>query len=144
MLLRSICFSSGLLSFLAALFLASRHASAIIWGRGKGCSLVYLCKYVLSISAVRCFSLKLRPLCPLFPAAVIIPCSVSMSLRLMSYSSAPSNPVSANIVKVVAVFMVAAAIIASTFCFVGMIGIFASQWYVGLFHWMSLVLQKYS
>jgi len=120
-------FSSGLPSFFDAFSLASRHASPTALEFGNGCASKYFCRYVLSISAVLVLSLKLLPLCPLFPLAVIMPCSLSMSLRFMLWSSAPSKAVSAKIVNIVAVFGVAEEIIISTFCFSGMIGIFVSQ-----------------
>jgi len=56
----------------------------------------------------------------------IIPCSVSMSSRLVLSSSFPSAPVSAKIVKIVAYFWDALFTISSTFSVVGIIGVFSS------------------
>ena len=67
------------------------------------------------------------------PLALMFPLSVSMSFRVTVASSCPSKPVSFRIVKIVAYLREAADIILSTFCVVGIRGIFLSHLYLGLF-----------
>ena len=54
---------------------------------------------------------------------LIMPCSVSILLRCTRWSSSPSAPVSARIVKMVAYLRVDALIILLTFSVVGMSGV---------------------
>jgi len=72
-------------------------------------------------------SLILRELCPLQPCALMMSCSVSIWLRVISASSQHSKPVSFRIVNMVAYFGVEAEIILSTLAVVGMSGIFRSH-----------------
>ena len=87
---------------------------------------MYLLKYVLSKSAVACFSLNERELCPLHPSALMIPLSASICVLGIVANSIPSNPVSFKIVKIVAYFRDDAEIILSMFAVVGIRGIFLS------------------
>ena len=88
---------------------------------------MYLSRYALSISAVFGLSLIERELCPLHPCTLIIPCSGSMSCLRVVTSSWASIPVSARIVKIVACFVLVAAMILLMFSVVGMSGIFLSH-----------------
>ena len=85
------------------------------------------------MSAVFSLSLMALELCPLQPRALKIPLSMSISFRVTVASSCPSKPVSFRIVKIVAYLREAADIILSTFCVVGIRGIFLSHLYLGLF-----------
>jgi hypothetical protein len=79
--------------------------------------------YSLSISLVACFSLYVAEPCPFVPVMVICPSCVSILLRCVLYSSSPSAPVSAMIVKIVAYLLVDALIIFVTFSVEGIIGV---------------------
>jgi len=119
--------SCGWLRVCASRFRALCHISLIDLELGNGLFVVFLARYVLSISAVCVLSLNERELCPLHPVAVIIPCSVSMSFLCVVASSCPSSPVSVRIVKIVAYLGVDALMILLMFSVVGIIGIFLSH-----------------
>ena len=104
----------------------SIHTWLVACGFGNGCSSGCLCKYVLNISAVRFLSLYVPDACPFVPLMRIIPCSASMSCWVALCSSMGEHPISARIVNIGAYFLDALLMINSTFCFVGIRGVFSS------------------
>jgi len=74
----------------------------MITERGNGCSCGFLCRYILSISAVWVLSLYVPDACPLHPLMLIRACSASMSACVTFSSSCPSAPVSARILNITA------------------------------------------
>ena len=78
------------------------------------------------MSAVCCVSFIGLELWCLHPCALIIPCSSSIWFLGVLSSSLPSKPVSANIVNIVAYFLVDADIIFFTDSVVGIRGIILS------------------
>lgn len=79
------------------------------------------------MSAVLTFSLIPLELWLLQPCTLMIPCSLSIWLRVTDANSCPSNPVSFSIVNMVAYLRVADEIILSMFAVLGIIGIFLSH-----------------
>lgn len=93
---------------------------------------------------MRVLSLYVPEACPFVPSMLTIPCSVSIFLRCSLWSSSPSTPISAMMVKIVAYRLVDALIILVTFSVVGIIGVPCSHLYLGLSHGMLLVLANHS
>jgi len=66
----------GSCSFLATVFRCCLHSLLIHWDCGN---LWYFVKYVFSMAVVSCVNLKVLDVCRLYPLAVRIPFSKSMS-----------------------------------------------------------------
>ena len=70
------------------------HACPICFAFGNGFSSGYLFRYILSISAVCCFSLYVPESCILHPCMLMIPCCASMLVLLTVANSCASAPIS--------------------------------------------------